>query len=55
VRSEVRTCDPAVARVIEELDEHIREFRVLSRLDAEYGNVLLDASDWDVPFQAHGR
>ncbi len=50
-----RQGDPQVARVIEELETHIREFRVMSRLDAEYGDVLLDVADWDVLFNEHGR
>ena len=50
-----RRGDPAVARVIEELEEHIREFRVMSRLDAEYGDILLDSSDWDTMFKGHER
>ena len=50
-----RRGDPDVTRVIEELDEDIREFKVMSRLDAEYGDVLLDVSDWDVMFKGHER
>jgi DNA-binding NtrC family response regulator len=50
-----RRGDPAVTRVVEELEEHIREFKVMSRLDAEYGNILLDVADWDLMFKEHGR
>lgn len=50
-----RRGDPAVVRALEELDEHIREFRVMSRLDAEYGDLLLDVADWDLSFKAHDR
>jgi DNA-binding NtrC family response regulator len=50
-----RQGDPAVTQVLEQLEGYIREFRVMSRLDAEYGDVLLDVSDWDVLFKEHGR
>lgn len=50
-----RNGDPAVMRVLEELDEQIREFRVLSKLDAEYGDVLLNVADWDVLFKNFER
>ncbi len=50
-----RRADPAVAQVVEEIQEHIQEFRLLSRLDSEYGDVLLDSSGWDVLFKAHER
>lgn len=33
--------DSAVRRVLEELDGYMREFKVLSKLDAEFGDVLL--------------
>jgi DNA-binding NtrC family response regulator len=46
------TGDPAVAGVIAELEERIREFKVMGRLDAAYGDVLLDANDWDVLFKS---
>jgi DNA-binding NtrC family response regulator len=47
----VRPGDPDVARVVEELEEGIREFKVMCKLDAEYGDVLLDAADWDTMFK----
>jgi len=50
-----RQGDPAVVRVVEELDEKIREFKLMTRLDSEYGNVLLDASDWDLGFKSYDR
>jgi len=51
----VRQGDPEVVQVMEELEGHIREFRVMSRLDAEYGDVLLDTNDWDVMFKSYER
>jgi len=50
-----RRGDPAIVRVIEELHERIQEFRVMSRLDAQYGDILLDEADWDVMFKAYER
>jgi DNA-binding NtrC family response regulator len=50
-----RQGDPAVVRVVQEIDAQIREFLVMSRLDAEYGDVLLDVEDWDVLFKASHR
>ena len=44
-----------MVRVVEELDEKIREFKLMTRLDSEYGNVLLDASDWDLGFKSYDR
>ena len=43
-----RRGDPDVRKVLEELDGYIREFTVLSRLDAEFGDVLLSTDDWDL-------
>ena len=42
-----RQGDPEVRKVLEELDGLIREFRVLSRLDSEFGDVLLELTGWD--------
>jgi len=50
-----RQGDPAVRRVLEELDGYIREFRVLSRLDAEFGDVLMNLDGWDDAFQRAPR
>ncbi len=50
-----RQGDPAVVQVMEELEEYIREFRVMSRLDAEYGDVLFDVADWNVMFKSYER
>ncbi|MEM7234654.1 MAG: sigma 54-interacting transcriptional regulator, partial [Planctomycetota bacterium] len=36
-----RAGDPEVRKVVEELEGYIREFKVLSQLDAEYTDVLL--------------
>lgn len=47
--------DPEVRKVIEELDGYIREFNVLSRLDAEFGDILLDVNDWDEGSDAEAR
>lgn len=43
-----RRGDPEVRKVLEELDGYIREFKVLSRLDAEFGDVLLSTSEWNL-------
>ncbi|MCZ6795628.1 MAG: sigma 54-interacting transcriptional regulator [Planctomycetota bacterium] len=43
--------DPEVRKVIGELDGYIREFKVLSRLDAEFGDILLDLGDLDLAAQ----
>lgn len=50
-----RRGDPAVIRVLDEIQSHIQEFRVMSRLDAQYGDLLLDVADWDLSFKAHDR
>ena len=50
-----RRADPEVAAVVRELEECIREFRVMCRLDAQYGDILLDVEDWDVLFKSHQR
>jgi DNA-binding NtrC family response regulator len=50
-----RRCDPAVAEVVQELERYIQEFRLLGKLDSEYGDVLLDSGDWDVLFKGHDR
>jgi DNA-binding NtrC family response regulator len=50
-----RRGDPAVVRVVEEIDQYVREFQVMSRLDAEYGDILLDVAEWDVLFKAFER
>jgi DNA-binding NtrC family response regulator len=47
--------DPEVRKVIEELEGYIREFKVLSRLDAEFGDVLLNLSDWEKALQPGSR
>jgi len=50
-----RRGDPEVRLVLEELEGYIREFRVLTRLDAEFGDVLLSASEWDLKITQPGR
>jgi len=47
--------DPQIVRVLDEIEAHIREFRVMGRLDAQYGDVLLDVADWDVLFKSYER
>ena len=39
--------DPEVRKVIEELDGYIREFQVLSHLEAEFGDILFNIADWE--------
>ncbi|MBN1443375.1 MAG: sigma-54-dependent Fis family transcriptional regulator [Planctomycetes bacterium] len=50
-----RQADPAVRRVIEELDGYIREFKILSRLDDEFGEVLLDLNEWETDHDPDAR
>ena len=40
--------DPQIRKVIDELDGLIREFKVLSRLDAEFGDILLNVASWEL-------
>lgn len=44
--------DPEVRKVIEELDGYIREFRVLSRLDLSYGELVKAVGSGPVSFGA---
>lgn len=45
--------DPEVRKVLQELDGHIREFKVLSRLDEEFGDILSDLSEWERMVSRH--
>lgn len=47
--------EPLVRKVIEEIDEHIKEFKLMARLDAEYGDILLDTDDWDLHLKYYSR
>ncbi|MBI4584389.1 MAG: sigma 54-interacting transcriptional regulator [Planctomycetes bacterium] len=47
--------EPQVRRVIEELESYIREFRLMVRLDAEYGDVLLDHEKWEFELESFDR
>lgn len=40
--------DPDVRRVVEEIESCIREFRILSSLDAEFGDLLFGIRHWGV-------
>jgi DNA-binding NtrC family response regulator len=40
--------DPEVRRVVEELEGYIREFRILSTLDSECGDMLQKINQWGV-------
>lgn len=40
-----RRGDPEIRKALEELDGYMREFKILSRLDAELGDVLIDLDD----------
>ncbi len=46
--------DPEVRKVLEELDGHIREFRVLSRLDLSYGDLVRAAGGGDAVYGLTG-
>jgi DNA-binding NtrC family response regulator len=46
---------PEVRKVIEELEHLIEEFRIMVRLDAEYGDVLMDSGQWDVRLKCWDR
>lgn len=39
--------DPDVRRVVEEIESCIREFRILSSLDAEFGDLLFGIRHWE--------
>src|SRR5690606_40728914 len=41
--------DAEARRVIEEIEGYIREFRILSSLDSEFGELFLGIRDWGVP------
>ena len=44
-----------VRAVIEEIEDMIQEFRIMVRLDAEYGDILIDKADWDVKLKCYDR
>ena len=46
---------PQVRKVIEELERYMQEFRIMVRLDVEYGDVLIDSGDWDVQLKCFDR
>jgi DNA-binding NtrC family response regulator len=46
---------PQLRQVIEEIESYIQEFRILVRLDAEYGDVLLSADEWDLKLKCYDR
>jgi len=50
-----RRGDPEVRKVLDELDGHIREFRVLSRLDLSYGELVGIAGSKGVPISCSPR
>ena len=47
--------ESAVRSVIEELENMIQEFRIMVRLDVEYGDILIDKEDWDVELKCYDR
>jgi hypothetical protein len=47
--------DPEVRKVIEELDGYIREFRVLSRLDLSYSELVQAAAGFGLTLEASQR
>lgn len=46
---------PLVRKVIEELEMYLQEFRIMMRLDAEYGEVLLERDEWDLELKCYDR
>jgi DNA-binding NtrC family response regulator len=46
---------PEVRRVVEEIERYIEEFKIMIRLDAEYGEILLDTDDWSSGWKDYSR
>ena len=46
---------PEVRRVVEEIEGYIEEFKIMIRLDAEYGEILIDTDDWSGSYKSYGR
>lgn len=46
---------PQIRRVIEEIENYIEEFRIMVRLDAEYGEVLLGSGEWETELKCYDR
>ena len=46
---------PGVREVIEEIENHMQECRIMIRLDVAYGDILLDSDEWDVKLKCYDR
>lgn len=50
-----RQSEPEIRRAIEEIEGYIEEFKIMTRLDAEYGEILLDTSSWSISMKDYSR
>ena len=50
-----RRGEPEIRKVVEEIEEYIQEFKLMVRLDGEYGSGLLGMEDWCLQLKYHCR